>query len=80
MAKPVSVMVNTFGTGIKSDEEISAIVREVFDLRPTSIINRFDLRRPIYQKIAAYGHIGRTDISLPWEKTDYVDKLKEAIS
>ena len=80
VAKPVSVMVNTFGTGIKSDEEISAIVREVFDLRPTSIINRFDLRRPIYQKIAAYGHIGRTDISLPWEKTDYVDKLKEAIS
>ncbi len=79
VANPVSVMVNTFGTGIKSDEEISAAVREVFDLRPTAIINRLELRRPIYRKIAAYGHIGRTDVSLPWEKTDYVEKLKAAI-
>lgn len=79
VASPVSVMVNTFGTGIKSDEEISDEVRRIFDLRPTAIINRFDLRRPIYRKIAAYGHVGRTDVELPWEKTDYVDILKQAI-
>lgn len=79
VASPVSVMVNTFGTGIKSDEEISDAVRRIFDLRPTAIINRFDLRRPIYRKIAAYGHVGRTDVELPWEKTDYVDILKQAI-
>ncbi len=79
VAKPVSVMVNTFGTGIKSDEEISNAVRKLFDLRPTAIINRFDLRRPIYRQVAAYGHIGRTDIDLPWEKTDFADKLKAEI-
>lgn len=79
VANPVSVMVNTFGTGIKSDEKISETVRDIFDLRPTAIINRFDLRRPIYRQIAAYGHVGRTDIELPWEKTDFVDRLKQAI-
>ncbi len=79
VANPVSVMVNTFGTGIKSDDQISAAVCEVFDLRPTAIINRFDLRRPIYRKVAAYGHVGRVDIDLPWEKTDFVDKLKSVI-
>ena len=66
-------MVNTFGTGVKSDEDISNAVRKVFDLRPTAIINRFDLRRPIYRQVAAYGHVGRTDVDLPWEKT-YFDE------
>ncbi len=80
VAKPVSVMVNTFGTGIKSDEEISNVVRKVFDLRPTAIINRFDLRRPIYRQVAAYGHVGRSDLDLPWEKTEYIDILKSEIN
>ena len=79
VANPVSVMVNTFGTGVKSDEDISNAVRKVFDLRPTAIINRFDLRRPIYRQVAAYGHVGRTDVDLPWEKTDFVEKLKSEI-
>ncbi len=80
VAKPVSIMVNTFGTGIKSDEEISNVVRKVFDLRPTAIINRFDLRRPIYRQVAAYGHVGRSDLDLPWEKTEYIDILKSEIN
>ena len=70
VAKPVSVLVNTYGTGKISDEEITAIINENFDLRPAAIIKNFDLLRPIYRQTAAYGHFGRTDLDLPWEKTD----------
>ena len=77
VAKPVSIMVDTFGTGIKSDDEISEIVHKVFDLRPSAIINRLDLRRPIYEKLAAYGHMGREDLGVTWEKLDKVDEIKK---
>ena len=76
VAEPVSVMVNTFGTGKISDEKLTAIVRELFDLTPKGIIERLDLRRPIYRKTAAFGHFGREEDSFTWEKLDYVDKLK----
>jgi len=76
VAEPVSVMVNTFGTGKISDEELTKIVREVFDLTPKGIIERLDLRRPIYRKTAAFGHFGREEDTFTWEKLDYVDKLK----
>ncbi len=79
VANPVSVMVNTYGTGVKSDEQISEAVRKIFDLRPTAIINCFELRRPIYSQIAAYGHVGRTDVELPWELTDSIEQLKAAL-
>ncbi|MBQ6811337.1 MAG: methionine adenosyltransferase [Firmicutes bacterium] len=75
VAKPVSVMVDTFGTGKLADDEIAALVEKHFDLRPVAIINHFDLRRPIYAQTAAYGHFGRTDIDLPWEKTDKAEEL-----
>lgn len=77
VAKPVSIMVDTFGTGIKSDDEISEIVHKVFDLRPSAIIKRLDLRRPIYEKLAAYGHMGREDLGVTWEKIDKVDEIKK---
>ena len=77
VAQPTSVMVDTFGTGRLSDEKITEIVRENFDLRPAGIIKMLDLRRPIYSKTAAYGHFGRTDIDLPWEKTDKAEVLKK---
>ncbi len=77
VAKPVSVMVDTFGTGVIEDEKITEIVKKNFDLRPAAIIRDLDLRRPIYQKTAAYGHFGRTDIELPWEKTDKADILRK---
>ena len=77
VAKPVSVMVDTFGTGVIEDEKITEIVKKNFDLRPAAIIRDLDLRRPIYQKTAAYGHFGRTDIDLPWEKTDKAELLKK---
>lgn len=77
VAKPVSIMVDTFGTGIKSDDEISEIVNKVFDLRPSAIIDRLDLRKPIYQAVAAYGHMGREDLGVSWEKTDMVDEIKK---
>lgn len=77
VAKPVSIMVDTFGTGIKSDDEISEIVHKVFDLRPSAIIKRLDLRRPIYEKLAAYGHMGREDLGVSWEKLDKVDEIKK---
>lgn len=77
VAKPVSVMVDTFGTGVIPDDTLSEIVEEAFDLRPAAIIDSLDLRRPIYRQVAAYGHMGRTDIDLPWEKTDKVEVLKE---
>ena len=78
VAHPVSVMVETFGTGVLSDDVLSEIVTEVFDLRPAAIIDYLDLRRPIYHPLAAYGHMGRTDLNVPWEKTDKVDALKKA--
>ena len=77
VAQPTSVMVDTFGTGKLSDEKITEIVRENFDLRPAGIIKMLDLRRPIYKQTAAYGHFGRNDLDLPWEKLDKVDALKE---
>ena len=77
VAKPVSVMVDTFGTGKKSDDEISEIVNKVFDLRPSAIIKTLDLRRPIYQAVAAYGHMGREDLNVPWEQLNKVDEIKK---
>ncbi len=79
VARPVSVMVDTAGTGICDDEIIAKAVGKVFDLRPLAIIRDLDLRRPIYRQTAAYGHVGRTDLDLPWEKTDRVEALKAAI-
>ena len=79
VAKPVSVMVDTFGTGIISDEKIADAVKKVFDLRPAAIIEKLNLRRPIYAQTSAYGHMGRTDIELPWEKTDKIEELKANI-
>jgi len=76
VARPTSVMVDTFGTGKLSNEKLVEIIRENFDLRPAGIIKMLDLRRPIYKQTAAYGHFGRTDVELPWEKTDVADKLK----
>jgi len=75
VAKPVSVMVDTFGTGVHSDEELAKAVKNVFDLRPAAIIDELNLRRPIYTATSAYGHMGRTDVDLPWEHTDKVDAL-----
>ena len=77
VAKPVSVMVDTFGTGKKSDEEIGEIVNKVFDLRPAAIIDKLDLRKPIYEKLAAYGHMGREDLGVSWEKLDMVNEIKK---
>ena len=77
VAQPTSVMVDTFGTGKLSDERITEIVREKFDLRPAGIIKMLDLRRPIYKQTAAYGHFGRLDLDLPWEKLDKVEDLKK---
>ncbi len=77
VAHPVSFTVDTFGTGILDDERLSEIVRDTFDMRPDAIIERLDLRRPIYRQTAAYGHFGRTDVDLPWEHTDYVDILRK---
>lgn len=77
VATPTSIMVDTFGTGELSDEKLTEIVRTEFDLRPAGIIKMLDLRRPIYKQTAAYGHFGRTDIDLPWEKCDKIDDLKK---
>ncbi|MBQ8518603.1 MAG: methionine adenosyltransferase [Agathobacter sp.] len=76
VAQPTSIMVDTFGTGVVSNEKLVEIVRKEFDLRPAGIIKMLDLRRPIYRGTAAYGHFGRTDLDLPWEKTDKVEALK----
>jgi S-adenosylmethionine synthetase len=78
VAHPVSLMVNTYGTGKLADADICRIVDEVFDLRPAAIRRDLDLLRPIYQKTAAYGHFGRTDHDFTWERTDRIDALKEA--
>ena len=77
VARPVSVLVDTQGTGTVSDERLSEIVTEAFDMRPAKIIQKLDLRRPIYRQTAAYGHFGRTDIDLPWEHLDMVDELRD---
>lgn len=79
VAKPVSILVNTHGTGIVSDERLVEIVQKHFDLRPAGIIKMLDLRRPIYKQTAAYGHFGRQDKDLPWERTDKVDLLKAEV-
>ena len=79
VAKPVSILVDSFGTGKVDDEKLAEIVAEHFDLRPAAIIKELDLRRPIYRQVAAYGHFGRTDIDLPWERTDKVDELRKEI-
>ena len=77
VAQPTSVMVDTFGTGVKSEAELEAIIRENFDLRPAGIIKMLDLRRPIYKQTSSYGHFGRNDLDLPWEALDKVDDLKK---
>lgn len=79
VAKPVSVMVDTFGTGKVSDEKLAEIVNKVFDLRPAAIIDNLKLRNPIYRNTSAYGHMGRTDVCFPWEKTDKIAELKAAL-
>ena len=79
VAKPVSVCVDTYGTGAVPDEKLEQAVEKVFDLRPSAIIRTLDLRRPIYRKLAAYGHMGRTDLDVAWEKTDRVEELKAAV-
>ncbi len=79
VAKPVSVLVNTHGTGVKSDEAISEIVGKVFDLRPSAIIRTLNLRQPIYKAVAAYGHMGREDLNVPWEALNKVDEIKQYI-
>ena len=76
VARPTSIMVDTFGTGKKSNQELVDLIRKHFDLRPAGIIKMLDLRRPIYKQTAAYGHFGRNDLDLPWERLDKVDLLK----
>ncbi|MGA9175273.1 MAG: methionine adenosyltransferase [Thermoactinomyces sp.] len=77
VARPVSIRVDTFGTGKVSEEKLVDLIEKFFDLRPAGIIRQLDLRRPIYRQTAAYGHFGRTDVDLPWERTDLADKLKK---
>ena len=78
VAKPVSVMVDTFGTGVIADDVLAQIVKETFDLRPNAIIETLELRNPIYRKLAAYGHMGREDLGVKWEQTDKAEALKKA--
>ncbi|HGA2634913.1 TPA: methionine adenosyltransferase [Streptococcus agalactiae] len=80
VAQPVSVRVDTFGTGVIAEADLEAAVRQIFDLQPAGIINMLDLKRPIYRQTAAYGHMGRTDIDLPWERVDKVQALKDFIA
>ena len=80
VAQPVSILVDTFGTGTVGDDKLEAAVRKVFDLRPTAIIRDLDLRKPIYRPLAAYGHMGREDLGVNWEKTDRVEQLKAAVA
>jgi S-adenosylmethionine synthetase len=77
VARPVSILVDTEGTGIVPDYRLAEAVSAVFDFRPAAIINQLDLRRPIYRQLAAYGHIGREDLGVPWEKTDKAGELKK---
>jgi S-adenosylmethionine synthetase len=76
VAHPLSIHVNSFGTGVMPDHELATLVRDTFDFRPAAIIKRLELRRPIYRQTAAYGHFGRSDLDLSWEKLDHVDSLK----
>jgi len=78
VAKPVAIFVNTFGTAKIADHDLEKMILNIFDLRPQAIIKNFDLLRPIYKQTAAYGHFGRTDLDLPWEKTDKVEQLRSA--
>jgi len=78
VAKPLSVSVNTFGTGKIADEKINKIIAEHFDFRPGMIIKELDLRRPIFRQVASYGHFGRSDLDLTWEKTDKAKILRKA--
>lgn len=80
VAKPVSVLVDTFGTGIVSDDKISEAIKKIFDLRPASIIKTLDLRKPQYRKLSAYGHMGREDLGVAWEKIDKVEDIKNALN
>ena len=80
VAQPVSILVDTFGTGAVSDDKLEAAVRKVFDLRPAAIIRDLDLRKPIYRQLAAYGHMGREDLGVAWERTDRVEALKAAMA
>ena len=79
VARPVSILVDSFGTGKLPDDRLAEIVGKHFDLRPAAIIRDLDLRRPIYRQVAAYGHFGRTDIDVPWERLDKVDALRKEI-
>ena len=76
VAQPVSIRIDTFGTGVVEEERLVQLVRKHFDLRPAGIIRALDLRRPIYKQTAAYGHFGRTDLDLPWERTDKAEVLR----
>jgi S-adenosylmethionine synthetase len=80
VARPVSVRIDTFGTATVDEEKIAEAVNRLVDLRPGAIIERFDLRRPIYAPLAAYGHMGREDLDVAWEKTDLVDELRKALA
>ncbi len=80
VAQPVSIAIDTFGTGTVEEAKLVEVVRELFDLRPAGIIKMLDLRRPIYKQTAAYGHFGRTDLDVSWEKTDKAALLKEKVS
>ena len=80
IARPVSLMINTFGTGVIPEKQIESLVRELFDLRPKAIIQELDLLRPIYKQTAAYGHFGREEPDFTWEITDKVEQLKDAVS
>jgi S-adenosylmethionine synthetase len=77
VARPVSIRIDTFGTGKVSEDKLVELTEKFFDLRPAGIIRQLDLRRPIYRQTAAYGHFGRTDVDLPWERTDLADTLKK---
>jgi len=80
VATPTSININSYGTGKLSDEKLIEIIRENFDLRPAGIIRMLDLRRPIYRQTAAYGHFGRLDLDLPWEKLDKAEDLKKYLA
>jgi len=77
-ARPVAITVDTFGTGALPDEELERLIQERFDFRPAAIIERLQLRRPIYAKLSAYGHFGRPELDLPWERTDAAEALRKA--
>jgi S-adenosylmethionine synthetase len=79
VAEPVSVLVETFGTGVVDDDKLSEAVSKVFDFRPSAIIRDLDLRKPIYRNLAAYGHMGREDLDVGWEKCNKVEELKQAL-